>query len=165
MALKITKQIGTNKGITDAAYIRIVNYSISKFGYLQLYTQMFVSEEEANSVKLDQIVAGMECFNSDITNMLKIPLVKTLTKKVEKTIVVQEEYERKVPIMDDNGQFTGNFKSEMSIGDITKKVEVEEEYQIPDLSLIQGKDIFAFGYENLKNSLIKLFGQENVIDC
>jgi hypothetical protein len=164
MALKITKQIGTNKGITSDAYLRIVNYSISKYGYLQLNIQMFLSEEQA-SVQIDQVVAGMECFNSDVLNMLKIPLTKTLTKTVEKTVVVQEESEKTIPIMNDQGMFTGEFKKQMLMGDVTKKMQVEEEYQVPDLSLIKGLDIFEFGYNALKTKLVETFGAENIIDC
>ncbi len=164
MALKITKQIGTNRGITDSAYIRIVNYSINKNGYLNLNTQMFSSSEEA-SVDLDKVVAGMECFNYEIGNMFKIPLTKTLTRNVEKTVMVQEEYERSIPIMGEDGNFTGEFRKEMAMGDVPRQVEVEEEYQVPDMSIIENRDIFAFGYEKLKANLATLFGAENVIDC
>ena len=162
MALKITAEIGTNRGITNSAYLRIVNYQISKFGYLQLNTQMFLNEEQA-SVPMGQIVAGMECFNIQIQNMLMIPLTKTLTRTVNKMVMVEEEYEKKTPIYDENGQLTGNFNTETATHSIPKQMDVEEEYQVPDLSLIENQDIFAYGYAALKTKLIQTFGAENII--
>lgn len=164
MALKITAQIGTNRGITNSAYLRIVNYQISKFGYLQLNTQMFLNEEQA-SVPMGQIVAGMECFNVQIQNMLMIPLTKTLTRTVNKTVMVEEEYEKKTPIYDEDGKLTGTYDTEMSTHKVPKQMDVEEEYQVPDLSLIENQDIFSFGYAKLKEKLIETFGAENIIDC
>ena len=164
MALKITTQIGTDKGITNSAYLRIVNYQISKFGYLQLNTQMFLSEEQA-SVPMGQIVAGMECFNIQIQNMLMVPLTKTLTRTVNKTVMVEEEYEKKTPIYDEDGKLTGTYDTETSTHKVPKQMDVEEEYQVPDLSLIENQDIFAYGYAVLKTKLIETFGAENVVNC
>ena len=164
MALKILKEIGTNKGITSNAYIRIYNYQISKSGYLQLNIQMFQSEEQA-TVPFDQVVAGMECFNADIQNMVKIPLVKTLTRTVKKAVPTDEEKEFKIPLKNDAGDYTGEFKTEISSIRVIKEMDVEEEYQVPDLTLIENQDVFAFGYAKLKESLQALFGAENVVDC
>lgn len=164
MALKITQQIGTNRGITSEAYLRIVNYQISKFGYLQLNVQMFLTEEEA-SAPVDQIVAGMECFNIDINPMFRIPLTKTLTRTVTKTVITDEEKEIKIPIMGENGEYTNQFRTETTTLRLPKEMEVEEEYQVPDLSIIENQDIFAFGYAGLKAKLIETFGAENVVDC
>ena len=47
MALKITTQIGTNKGITSEAYIRISKYTIDKAGYGKFNLQIFQMEEDA----------------------------------------------------------------------------------------------------------------------
>jgi len=163
MALKITKEIGTNRGITSGAYLRIYNYQISKSGYLQLNIQMFLNEDVAN-IPFDQIVSGMECFNSEVQNMVRIPLTKTLTKTVTKTVMVEEEQEVKIPIYVD-GAYTNEFKTETRTVKIPKEMEVEEEYQVPDLSQIEGVDIFAFGYDHLKTKLSEAFGAENIIDC
>ena len=164
MALKITKQIGTNRGITDSAYIRIVSYSINKYGYLQLSTQMFLTQEQA-STPLDQVVAGMECFNYEIGNMFKIPLTKTLTRTVNKIVMVEEEYEKKTPIYDEDGKLTNNFNTEISTHKMPRQMDVVEEYQVPDMSIIEGQDIFQFGYSYLKQKLSDIFGAENVVNC
>jgi hypothetical protein len=123
-----------------------------------------MSAEEA-SVDLDKIVAGMECFNSEIGNMFKIPLTRTETRRVEKNVLVDEEYERTIPIMDDNNKFTGQFTKEMATQRVPKLMEVDEEYQVPDLSILNGKDVFAFGYSEVKKKLATIFGEENIIDC
>ena len=47
MGLKITTQIGTDKGITSEAYIRISNYNISKYGVLFLNYETFLKQSDA----------------------------------------------------------------------------------------------------------------------
>jgi len=47
MALKITTQIGTDKGITSEAYVRIADYQISKYGSANFRIELFQSEEDA----------------------------------------------------------------------------------------------------------------------
>ena len=164
MALKITKQLGTNRGITDEAYIRIVSYSINKYGFLQLNTQMFLTQEQA-SISLEQIVSNMECFNYEVGNSFKIPLTKALTRTVNKLVIVDEPYEKKTPIYGEDGRMTGEYSTEMSTQKVHKQMDVEEEYQVPDMSIIEGQDIFQFGYTHLKEKLSAIFGAENVVNC
>jgi len=47
MALKITTQIGTDKGITSEAYVRIADYQISKYGSANFRIELFQSEADA----------------------------------------------------------------------------------------------------------------------
>ena len=47
MALKITTQIGTDKGITAEAYVRITNYQLNKFGSASFQIEIFQSEADA----------------------------------------------------------------------------------------------------------------------
>lgn len=164
MALKITKEIGTNRGITNNAYIRIHGYEISKQGFLKLNLQMYQNEEDA-IVKVGETPLFKESFSLEIGSTFIIPLVKTLTRQVEKDVFVEEEYEKSIPLMDENNKFTGEFKTELAIQKVPKKMMVEEEYGVPDLSLLVGADIFEFGYSALKVKLIQLFGAENVVDC
>lgn len=128
MALKITTQIGTDKGITSEAYVRISNYQINKYGSALFNIDLFQSEEEANQVTSSvpgQMVMASQ--NKQIGNSLFVELTS--------------EIEVEGP--------TGEM--------ITQKV--------PDLSSAQGIDIFAFGYSHLKNKLVDLFGEANVVDC
>lgn len=47
MALKITTQIGTDKGITSEAYVRISNYQLNKYGSATFNIELFQNESEA----------------------------------------------------------------------------------------------------------------------
>lgn len=47
MALKITTQIGTDKGITSEAYVRIADYQISKYGYANFRIEIYQSQADA----------------------------------------------------------------------------------------------------------------------
>lgn len=49
MALKITKQIGTDRGVTSEAYLRISDYRISKYGRASFITELFLSQEDSVS--------------------------------------------------------------------------------------------------------------------
>ena len=49
MALKITTQIGTDKGITSEAYVRIADYQISKYGSANFRIELFQSEEDVTT--------------------------------------------------------------------------------------------------------------------
>ena len=49
MAIKITKPIGTDKGITSEAYVRIINYSIDKNGYTTFKIKTYLNAEDASS--------------------------------------------------------------------------------------------------------------------
>ena len=45
------------------------------------------------------------------------------------------------------------------------EVDVEETYEVPNLSLIEGQDIFVYSYAKLKEKLVSLYGTENIVDC
>ena len=47
MALKITTEISTDRGVTSEAYVRITSYSVTKTGYANFQLQTFLSEAEA----------------------------------------------------------------------------------------------------------------------
>jgi len=49
MALKITTQIGTDRGITSEAYLRISDYRVSKYGRASFITELFLSQEDSVS--------------------------------------------------------------------------------------------------------------------
>lgn len=143
MALKITAQIGTDKGITSEAYVRIANYQLSKFGSASFQVEIFQSEEDATpaATAMPGIMGG-QARNQQIGDSVYVQL----TKQVEETV--------SVPQMgtDEDGNPLPNIDQV-----ITKTV--------PDLSSAEGVDIFAFGYSHLKAKLVDLFGEENIVDC
>jgi hypothetical protein len=143
MALKITAQIGTDKGITSEAYVRISNYQLSKFGSANFQIEIFQSEEDATPAAngMPVMTAG-QARNQQIGDSLYVPL----TQQIEETISVPQYG------VDEDGNALPNVDQV-----ITKTV--------PDLSSAEGVDIFEFGYSNLKAKLVDLFGEDNIVDC
>jgi hypothetical protein len=143
MALKITAQIGTDKGITSEAYVRIANYQLSKFGSASFQVEIFQSEEDATPVAtaMPGIMAG-QARNQQIGDNIYVQL----TKQVEETISVAQ---------------LGNDEEGNPLPNIDQVITKT----VPDLSSAEGVDIFAFGYSHLKAKLVDLFGEDNVVDC
>lgn len=143
MALKITTQIGTDKGITSEAYVRIANYQLSKFGSAAFQVEIFQSEEDATpAANAMPGIMGGQARNQQIGDSVYMQL----TKQVEETVSVPQIG------TDEEGNPLPNINQV-----ITKTV--------PDLSSAEGVDIFAFGYSHLKAKLVDLFGDDNVVDC
>ena len=143
MALKITTQIGTDKGITSEAYVRISNYQLSKFGSANFQVEIFQSEEDAtpSATAMPGMTAG-QARNQQIGDSLFV----SLTKQVEETVSVPQY---------------GNDAE----GNPLPNVDQVITKTVPDLSSAEGVDIFAFGYSHLKAKLVDLFGEENIVDC
>ena len=162
MALKITTQIGTNRGLTSEAYIRIFKYEVSKLGFMNCWLQIYQSEADANQTAGETPIYK-ECVSFEIGSIYKIPLVDTLTRTVTKTQLVDYEDTMIVPVYVDGVQTGVEDKT------VTRKrpmeVDVEETYEVPNLSLIEGQDIFEYGYTKLKEKLVILYGAENIVDC
>ena len=143
MALKITTQIGTDKGITSEAYVRISNYQLSKFGSASFQIEIYQSEEDSVSsmTATPGIIAG-QARNQQIGDTIYVQLTK------------QEERTMSYPTV--GLDVDGN-----ALPDRVETITVS----VPDLSSAEGVDIFAFGYSHLKAKLVGLFGAENVVDC
>ena len=143
MALKITTQIGTDKGITSEAYVRISNYHLSKFGSANFGIEIFQSQEDATPAV--NVMPGMnvgQSRNQQIGDSIYVQL----------TTQEEREVTQSVPGTDLDGN---------PFPDRTETITVS----VPDLSSAEGVDIFTFGYSHLKAKLVDLFGEDNVIDC
>ncbi len=170
MAIKITVPIGTDKGITSEAYVRIADYQISKYGSANFRIELFQSQEDATpagSYPTPNMGGGV-ARNQQIGESLYV----TLTKQVEETITVkrmvpvQVEFEEEVagaPDADGNPTTTTvtRTRTEMQEQDVEETITKT----VPDLSSAEGVDVFAFGYSHLKTKLEGLFGADNVVDC
>jgi hypothetical protein len=168
MALKVTTQIGTDKGITSEAYVRIADYQISKYGSANFRIEIFQSEEDATPSSMYLGMSNGTARNQQIGDSLYV----NLTKQVEETITVK----RMVPVQVEVEQEVagpldeeGNPTSTTVIRTITEMQEQDVEETItktvPDLSSAESVDVFAFGYGHLKTKLKDLFGLDNVVDC
>ena len=141
MALKITTQIGTDRGITSEAYIRISDYQISKpAASASFRIEIYQSQPEEN----ENIGFGTSARNQQIGDALYVSLMKPVEKTVTAT------------------RITGYTETQEPIEEsFTETITVPE----LDLSDAEATNIFAFGYAKLKLKLQELFGAGNVVDC
>jgi hypothetical protein len=170
MALKITSQIGTDKGITSEAYVRIADYQISKSGSANLRIELFQSQADASSSgpNMTAPFGGFLSRNQQIGESLWVPLTKQVSETitVKRMVPVQVTEEVQIPgPLDENGNPT-------SVTQTVTRTEMQEQdveetitKTVPDLSSVEDKDVFEFGYAKLKAKLIELFGADNVVDC
>ena len=168
MAIKITTSIGTDKGITSEAYVRIADYQISKYGSANFRVEIYQSQEDAPSVTGAYGPFTGTARNQQIGESLYV----SLTKQVEETITVkrmlpvQVEFEESIPGEPDaDGNPTTTTvtrtRTEMQEQDVEETVTKT----VPDLTSAEDSNIFVFGYSHLKAKLQDLFGAEHVVDC
>lgn len=162
MALKITTQIGTDKGITSEAYVRIADYQVSKYGSANFRIELFQSQEDslvnANGMYLPA-ASGGQSRNQQIGDNLWV----ALTKEVESTRTVQRSVEVLIPatISEEDGSIIAPESKTWEMKDVVETYTTT----VPDLSPLEDGTIFAFAYSKLKTKLSDLFGAENVVDC
>jgi hypothetical protein len=169
MGLKITTQIGTDKGITSEAYVRIADYQISKAGYANLRIELFQTQADVPSPSLSMpSPTSVLARNQQIGESLWIPLTKqveeTTTVKRMVPVVVTGESQIPGPVDEDGNPTTVTqtySRTEMQEQDVEETITKT----VSDLSSVEDKDVFEFGYAKLKAKLVELFGADNVVDC
>ena len=168
MAIKITAQIGTDKGITSEAYVRIADYQISKYGSANFRLELFQSEEDVASPGAPGIYPGMGggmARNQQIGDSLYVAMTKQVeeTITVKRMVSVETTEEVTVPPTTADGEPT----TQTVTRNIMQEQDVEETITktVPDLSSAEGIDVFEFGYAHLKTKLEGLFGADKVVDC
>lgn len=160
MALKITTQIGTDKGITSEAYVRIADYQVSKYGSASFRIELFQSQEDSvvSNGMYPMPMGGGQARNQQIGDNLWV----ALTKEVEATRTVQRNVEVVTEaVLDSEGEVITPASRTWEMQD------VEETYTatVPDLTALEDETIFEFAYGKLKVKLADLFGAGNVVDC
>ena len=168
MALRITTSIGTDRGITDQAYVRIADYQISKYGSANFRVELFQSEEDATPATSYPGMGGGVARNQQIGESLYVALTKQVeeTITVKRMVPVQVEFEEEVAgPLDSDGNPTSTTvtrtRTEMQEQDVEETITKT----VPDLASAEGVDVFEFGYGHLKTKLEGLFGADNVVDC
>jgi hypothetical protein len=160
MALKVTKSIGTNRGITQNAYIRIADYQISKSGSANFRIQLYMDEAAA---KENSMMMGAQAQNIEIGESLNVSLMKEVEETYTYTQTVQEEKEVVKTYTNDAGEEVSETVKEMV--PVEKEMTGTRKSNVIDLSPLQGVDIFAYAYGKLKEKLISLYGATKVEDC
>jgi hypothetical protein len=160
MAIKILVPIGTDKGITSEAYVRIADYQVSKYGSASFRIELFQAQADSvidKNISPSPMGYGM-ARNQEIGDSVWV----AMTKEVEATRTVQRSVEVVTEeVLDGEGEVITSASSKWEMQD------VEETYTsiVPDLTPLEDETIFEFGYAKLKDKLVGLFGAENVIDC
>lgn len=165
MALKITSQIGTDRGITSEAYVRIADYQISKYGSANFRIELFQSQEDATPSASYPGMSGGIARNQQIGENLYVAMTKQVTETitVKRMVPVETTEEVSIPSPVEG--------EEPTIQTVTRQTMEEQDVEetitktVPDMSGAEGVDIFAFGYGKLKAKLQDLFGEANVADC
>jgi hypothetical protein len=168
MALKITTQIGTDKGITSEAYVRIADYQISKYGSANFRIELFQSEEDATPATSYPGMGGGVARNQQIGESLYVALTKQVeeTITVKRMVPVQVEFEEEVAgPLDSDGNPTSTTVTRTRTETQEQDVEETITKTVPDLTSAEDVDVFEFGYGHLKAKLEGLFGAANVVDC
>ena len=165
MGLKITTQIGTDKGITSEAYVRIADYQISKYGSANFRIEIYQSQADLTPTAGYPAAYGGVARNQQIGESLYVPMTKEVTETitVKRMVPVETTEEVTVPATEEGGEPTTQTVTRHSMEE--QDVEQEITKTIPDMSIAEGVDIFAFGYNSLKAKLATLFGAEHVVDC
>jgi hypothetical protein len=168
MALKITAQIGTDKGITSEAYVRIADYQISKYGSANFRIELFQSEADSVPATSYPGMSGGVARNQQIGESLYIAMTKQVeeTMTVKRMVPVQVEFTEEAPgPLDEEGNPTSTTVTRTRTEMQEQDVEETMTKTVPDLSSAEGVDVFEFGYSHLKTKLEGLFGADNVVDC
>ena len=167
MALKITSQIGTDRGITSEAYVRIADYQISKYGSANFRIELYQSQDDVvfpGTYPGPNMSGTGPARNQQIGESLYVAMTKQVTETVTVTRMVPVQVEEEVPgtpDADGNPTTTTTIRTEMQEQDVEETITKT----VPDMSGAEGVDIFAFGYGKLKAKLQDLFGEANVVDC
>lgn len=176
MALRINTQIGTDRGITDEAYVRIGDYQLNKQGSLNLRVEVFQSQDDAVTETGLPTASMNTARNMQIGEFVFIPLLKDEERTHMATIQVPVETTQEVeqPKLDENHQPVKNEDGSFVMETVTRTMitgyeeqTVEQAYtvKVPDLSAVEEQGLFAFAYSKLKEKLADLYGEDNIEDC
>jgi hypothetical protein len=156
MGLRINTQVGTSDGITNEAYIRITNYTISKTGNMSLNIETFLNIENSIMPVYGQYTPGS--MTSTRNNQIGDTLTLSLTKQIDKEVSIERMVPTEITYTDENGNIV------TEIRDILKTVTETIQVTVADFLPITESDIFTFAYGKLKEKLESIFGVSNIED-
>lgn len=170
MALLINKTIGTNRGTTDSAYVRIERFEIDSYtGTMRVFPTLYMNSDTAASASTSEFneynPAPMKeqygCSNVNVAETYKFYLTSSIeaTRMVEVTQEVSSSHEIEIP------EGTGS-RTEITWTTEISQSMVEETYMKPmvDVSAITGSTVYDFAYPLLKYELKKAFGSDSILD-
>ena len=173
MTLKITKQIGTSRGITSNGYVRIESFEFRKGnGFLRVYPIMYMNEHEAASASRDlfdehspaMLPEEWEAKNFEINEVYTFHLTESQVRSREYLRVesISSSVDQMIPDPENPGQeITSSYWEYDSI-----TISGSEDYAADVISVnaITGSSIYNYAYPLLKAELKNVFGDANVSD-
>lgn len=154
MAIKITKQIGTDLGITSEAYLRITNYNVQKSGFANFQTQLYLSQEAATSGSTNLYpgpAMGGSARNQQIGDSLNVDLRVPSQSVTYRTVSMPSQS------IDESGSITYT--------NVETEISESVTYMVPDFTEVEEANIFEFGYAKLKEKVAEVFGTGSYVDC
>jgi hypothetical protein len=154
MAIKITKQIGTDLGITSEAYLRITTYNIQKGGYANFQTQLYLDTEAATSssnLYPGPGMGGAVARNQQIGDNLYVDLRVPSQSVIYRTVSMPSQS------IGESGSITYT--------NVETTISESVTYMIPDFTAVEEANIFEFGYAKLKEKVDEVFGTGSYQDC
>lgn len=154
MAFKINKEIVTSKGVTSEAYVRISKYEIDKVGKAIFKIDSFLNEQSVLDA-FETPYNPERAIIHEVGEHLHIWLQKDLD-------VITTEMETKIvtipAVLDEDGLTITPERKEYVQNEVEKTITKK----VPDLSPVENGTIFQFGYAQLKEKLVSLYGEENI---
>jgi hypothetical protein len=173
MALIINTSIGTSKGITDEAYIRIESFEFRKnLGYIKVFPTLYMnsgsaasaSYEEYDDNRPDAANEELKAKNDNIAEIYKFAVTESITRTRDfsRTYLVSESVDVMVP----DPSNPGTEITQSNIDYRNQTITGSEDYTTDLISTnpISGISIYDFAYPLLKAKLEESFGDGNVID-
>lgn len=171
MALEITKQIGTSRGITSEGYVRIESFEFRKQnGFLRVYPIMYMNEHEAASASQDlfdehspaMLTEEWEAKNYEIPEHYVFHLTESQVRSREflRVETVSESVDQMVPDPENPGQEIT--QSSWTYDTITVSGSEDYNADVITTNAITGSSIYDFAYPLLRAELSKVFGSDYV---
>jgi hypothetical protein len=172
MALRINKQIGTNKGITSDGYVRIENISlVAKQGILKINTLLYMNEDAALSASKDDEVSEVsakmvendwqaESVDVKFTYEFALTSSELRTRNYSRYEDVSQSVNYYYPNPENPDEILTGSRWEYSSGWVTGS----EQYvaNVVDLSTVIENSIYDVAYPLLKVKLEETFGVGNI---
>jgi hypothetical protein len=165
MALIINTPIGTDRGLANNAYVRINEYRVLKTGECIFDIHIYKTKEDAIVADSNVGTYGkanhLTCMSLEIGKTLNINLAREIVKEVTvpKDIPTTATVQKTIgsgPTMKTYTVTENRVEQQMHTYETTLKVA--------DWTTLEAHNIFEFGYAMLKDKLVELYGEENVVD-
>lgn len=165
MALIVNTPIGTDRGLATNAYIRINEYRVLKTGECIFDVHIYKTKEDAVIADSNVGTYGkanhLTCMSLEIGKEVRVDL----SREIVKTVTVPKEKPTTAIVTKTIG--SGDRMKTYTVTENTIEIEdhtYETTLKVADWTTMEAHNIFEFGYAILKDKLVQLYGEENVVD-